>query len=199
MFAGVLLLSANATTPPLAIVTLLAGGGFDPDPGVAQHGQLLSTQFSFTSSLTSEDAASAGSTTSAAPSKAATGRSNSLRSVTANHPFLVLQRIPGTSGLHGACRREAGYPTRTPLDADSFPIDTSAVRRRYSRGGERAHRWRGVRARRSDAHARSALPDQAHRPSVPCGVGAVGVARGRGGPRTGDVRAGPVATTGTAR
>ena len=39
MFAFVPVLSANTTSPPAAIVTLLAGVGFAPEPGVAQHGQ----------------------------------------------------------------------------------------------------------------------------------------------------------------
>jgi hypothetical protein len=39
MFAAVLALSVNMTSPPAAIVTVLAGDGFAPEPGAAQHGQ----------------------------------------------------------------------------------------------------------------------------------------------------------------
>jgi hypothetical protein len=68
--------SMNVTVPPLAIVTDLAGCGFDADPSAVQHGQLLTSQFSLTSSFTSDEAApaSAGTIATAAPSTAATGR-----------------------------------------------------------------------------------------------------------------------------
>jgi hypothetical protein len=73
--AAVFALSANLTLPPGAIVILLAGSGFDPEPGTAQHGQSLSTQFSFTSSFASDGAAArAGTIATVAPSTAATGR-----------------------------------------------------------------------------------------------------------------------------
>src|SRR5580700_8114070 len=47
--------SVNMTSPPAAIVTLLAGSGFDP--GAVQHGHSGSTQFSLTSSFASDGAA----------------------------------------------------------------------------------------------------------------------------------------------
>jgi hypothetical protein len=59
-------------TVPLEATVVLKAGWLDP--GVAQHGQLGCTQFSFTSSLAVEDAASAGSTATATPSTAANGR-----------------------------------------------------------------------------------------------------------------------------
>ncbi len=72
MFAAVLALSVNTTSPPAAIVTRLAG---DAEPEVAQHGQSGSTQFSLTSSFASDaPAASAGTIATAAPNTAATGR-----------------------------------------------------------------------------------------------------------------------------
>src|ERR1700722_4281775 len=87
MFAAVLL-SAKVIEPPLAIVTFDAGW---LDPGIAQHGQSGSTQFSLTSSFASDGlAASAGSTTTAAPNSAARAKSKSVRSLIVNPPFLVL-------------------------------------------------------------------------------------------------------------
>src|SRR5580658_8241119 len=78
--AAVLALSANSTSPPAAIVTLRAGSGFAPELGTAQHGQLRSTQFSLTSSCTSDEpAARAGSTVTAAPARAARTKSKSVR------------------------------------------------------------------------------------------------------------------------
>jgi hypothetical protein len=69
--AAVFALSANLTSPPVAIAILLAGFGLLPEPAIAQHGQLLSTQFSLTSSFVSDGtAATAGSTASTAPNSA---------------------------------------------------------------------------------------------------------------------------------
>src|ERR1700761_2576397 len=65
----------NVTVPPEASVVLKAGW---LDPGVAQHGQFGSTQFSFTSRLASEAVASAGPAL-ATPSRATTAKSNSVR------------------------------------------------------------------------------------------------------------------------
>ncbi len=88
MFAAVLVLSVNMTSPPAAIVTMLAGSGLDPEPGAAQHGQSGSTQFSLTSSRASDGAAaSAGSTTTAAPNSAARAKSKSGRRLIFNPPF----------------------------------------------------------------------------------------------------------------
>src|SRR3984957_15490108 len=87
--AAVVALSANLTSPPAAIVTLLAGSGFDPEPGTAQQGQSGRTQFSLTSSFASDGAAaSAGSTTTAAPISAATANSNSVRSLIVRPRFV---------------------------------------------------------------------------------------------------------------
>src|ERR1022692_2114064 len=86
--AAVVALSANLTSPPGAIVTLLAGAAYSPDPLVAQHGQLSSTQFSLTSSFASDGAAArAGSTATAAPSSAARAKSKSVRGLIVNPPF----------------------------------------------------------------------------------------------------------------
>jgi hypothetical protein len=106
MFAGVLAVSLNMTSPPVAIVTMLAGAGFAPEPGTVQQGQLASTQFSLTSSFASDaPAASAGSTATPTPSSTATAKSESVRG-------LIVTHLSRAGCLHGNRRRRATAPSR---------------------------------------------------------------------------------------
>src|SRR5271167_4743508 len=54
--AGVVAWSMNVTVPPLAIVTDFVGFAIDADPSVVQHDQVLTSQFSLTSSFASDGA-----------------------------------------------------------------------------------------------------------------------------------------------
>jgi hypothetical protein len=116
--AGVLARSTNSTSPPSAIVTLLAGCGFEPDISAVQHGQLFSTQFSLIWSSTLEDvAASAGNTATPAPSRAARAKSESVRDLTVDPPssssMSDLGR-PGTAAVGAAVSRRCAATVATP-------------------------------------------------------------------------------------
>ena len=94
-----------------------------------------------------------------------------------------------------ARRSAKSRPAPLPRRHGSAPSHEHARRRRYSR--RRLERRQLDQS--EDAHPRSAVPRQARRPPVPRRLGAVRLARGRRGPRAGDVRARALAAAHAAR
>src|SRR5581483_6649436 len=147
------------------------------------------------------DPATAGITAAAAPSSAASTNSERLRHLIPAYrlslePALRAGERPDPRHRNASPTRVAcGTPSRTPTPprAKTFPrgwpagfVPAGAVALQSHLGRSR----RGGRRRaRLHAQTRAAVPDQARRPPVQGGVGAVRLARGRRGPGAGDVRA----------
>ena len=135
----------------------------------------------------SDPPATAGRTVTPAPSRANNGNRSRLRSRTHLNPPFLHSSVTGSAGnSHARLGTAAVEPPRTPSRAD--PSRRAKHNgRRYSRVAE-CPRERGGDARQAHAHPRSAVPDPTRGPPVSRRVGAVRVARGRRGPRPGDLR-----------